>query len=98
MNCGQREQEADVDRAPDLDLEQVLEVRGADRQQEVVDQREDHQTPQEARSSSRCSSWNRGSSSIAFQSMRAVSAMLLLPVAAQASVPMAEFTNRRGLL
>ena len=49
---GQREQEADVDRPPDLDAEELLEIRGADRQQEVVEHREDHQAPEEAGSSS----------------------------------------------
>ena len=45
---GQGEHEADIDRAPDLDLEKILEVRGADRQQKVIDDRKDHQAPQKA--------------------------------------------------
>jgi hypothetical protein len=33
---GQRKYDTDVERAPDLDLVQVLEICGADRQQEVI--------------------------------------------------------------
>src|SRR6476620_10712467 len=36
----------DVDDTPHLDLEQIREVRGADRQSEVIDHRECHQAPQ----------------------------------------------------
>jgi hypothetical protein len=43
---GECEQNADVDGSPDLDLVDVLEVRRAYRQHEVVDQREDHEAPE----------------------------------------------------
>src|SRR5262245_49651388 len=45
----QREHQAEIDDAPHLHLEEVGEVRGADRQQEVVNDSEGHQTPEEPR-------------------------------------------------
>src|SRR5512134_2064068 len=45
----QREDEAEIDHAPDLHAVEIGEVSRTDRQEEVVDHREGHQAPQEAR-------------------------------------------------
>src|SRR5690242_18056717 len=44
---GQREKNAEVDHAENLGLEQVGEIRCADRKQEVIDDRQDHQSGEE---------------------------------------------------
>src|SRR6266581_1333740 len=45
---GKCKEDAEVDDTEDLDLEQVGEIGGADRQQEIIDDRQDHQ-PREKR-------------------------------------------------
>src|SRR5271169_1455919 len=42
----EREQQSNVDDAPDADLEQILMVGSADRQEKVIHHRQRHQTPE----------------------------------------------------